>query len=508
MRPSEGQEGTGAAEGPTPSISTGLKWSLINSVLSKFISFGSGIFLARVLAPEDFGAFAAALAIVNILFGLNDLGLVVALLRWQGDIRLAARTVMTMSVVSSAALYLACFLAAPAFGAAMGSPESVWVLRVLALTVLIDGISTVPHALLVRTVRQDQMAKATWAAAPVGVGTTIALALAGLGPMSMALGQVAGNAISLSLLLKYAPFKTRPGFDRSVARQTLHFGLPLALTSVVEYSLLNADYLVVSKNLGPALLGFYVLAFNISSWPVSLLYEAIRRVSIAGFSSMAGDLELLRTNFRKSVSLLIGFTMPVFLILGFLALPVISVVYGERWAPSAEVLRYLAVAGMVRIGTILPIDFLIALGLTRKTFKLQMIWLFFLTPALIIGSRAGGIAGVAIAHAIVGLLIALPLFFHACASAGADVRGIALDLRRPVLGTIFALACGMAVVPRVDGSLLQILVIGGLMGFSYLLIAAPYRQLAQLYAHRGAEAENPAPDLPTSEGSQVEPERL
>ena len=44
---------------------------------------------------------------------------------------------------------------------------------------------------------------------------------------------------------------------------------------------------IVSATLGPAALGFYQLAFNISSWPVQSISAAARRVSFAGFSRLA-----------------------------------------------------------------------------------------------------------------------------------------------------------------------------------------------------------------------------
>ena len=38
-----------------------------------------------------------------------------------------------------------------------------------------------------------------------------------------------------------------------------------------------------------AMRGFYTLAFNLSSWPVSVFSMAVRRVALAAFSRLADD---------------------------------------------------------------------------------------------------------------------------------------------------------------------------------------------------------------------------
>ena len=286
-------------------VRSGLRWSFVNTLGVRVMSFGSGIVLARLLVPEDFGVFAAALAIVNILFGWNDLGMLLALVRWQGDLKRAARTAMTLSLVPSILIYVACFLLAPAFANLMDSPRSIGILRVIALTVVIDGLVAVPQGLLVRTFAQKRMALVEFTAVPVNVITTVVLALLGFGPWALALGQVVGNCVSATLLIIMAPFRVRPGFDRVIARSMLSFGIPLAFTSFVEYVLLNADYVVVGSFLGPVALGFYLLAFNVSNWPVNLLSDAIRRVSIAGFARLSKDEAGLRSNFNPTFALLL-----------------------------------------------------------------------------------------------------------------------------------------------------------------------------------------------------------
>ncbi len=177
-------------------VNRGLRWSFVNTIGAKAASFASGIVLARILFPEDFGTFAAAIAVVNILFGWNDLGMLLALVRWRGDLKAAARTAMTLSMLTSLGIYVVCFALAPAFAEFMDSPRSVGILRLIALTVVIDGFVAVPQGLLVRNFSQKRMAIIEFTAVPINVITTVVLAVLGFGPWALAIGQVAGNCVS------------------------------------------------------------------------------------------------------------------------------------------------------------------------------------------------------------------------------------------------------------------------------------------------------------------------
>ncbi len=51
--------------------------------------------------------------------------------------------------------------------------------------------------------------------------------------------------------------------------------------------LLNADFVLVGNVLGVVALGYYLLAFNVSSWVPGLVGTAVRYVSVPGFSRLA-----------------------------------------------------------------------------------------------------------------------------------------------------------------------------------------------------------------------------
>jgi O-antigen/teichoic acid export membrane protein len=460
-------------------VSSGLRWSFLNSIVARIGSVAFGIVMARLLVPEDFGVYAVALLVVNVLLGLNDLGLLLAVVRWPGELRVAAGTALTLATGSSLLLYGLVFVGAAPYAEFMGAPEATPLLRVLALTIVIDGLTTVPHGLLVRSFAQDRLARCEFAALPVGVTVGLLLALNGAGPWSLVAAYVVGNVVSALLMWIWAPLRVLPGFDMAAARWMLTYGGPLALTSLLEYVLLNADYLVVGRVLGPVALGLYLLAYNISNWPVAIITDAVRRVSIAGFSRLEDDEARLRASFRRTFTVMVSASLPLVIALAVLAEDLVGVLYGSKWLPAAGVLTWLAVLGGVRVAVGYVFDLLVGIGRTRLTLFLKGTWLVTLVPALIWAAETGGIQRVGLVHAAVGLLVVTPMFLTATRAVGVGPRTIAKDLARPLGAGAVAAAIGLAVVDAVPGGWARLLLVGPTILVVYAAIAVPWPAVAR-----------------------------
>ncbi|HEX5493049.1 MAG TPA: lipopolysaccharide biosynthesis protein [Mycobacteriales bacterium] len=470
-------DGAPARAGLGRRVRRGLVFSLLNNAVGRLGTVAAGIVLARLLVPADFGAFAVALVALNAVLSMNEMGASLALVRWPGDPRRIAPTVTTISLVTSALLYAGCLAGAGPFATAMGTPGAAGVVRLLCASVLLDAVTATPAALLTRDFRQGQRLAVDLSSFALSTGLTVALAVGGHGAWSLAWGRLAGNLLSAALLFWLASIWPRPGFDRRQFGELLSFGLPLAGASVLLFGMLNVDYLVVGPLLGPVALGLYLQAFNLSSWPVNMFSTAVRRVSLAGFSRLQDDPGALVSGLARSTALLAAATLPACLLLGLLAHPAVTVVYGQRWAGSASALQFLAVLGFTRVLAELLYDFLVAAGRSRATMVLQGLWLAALLPALLAGTRLDGIRGAALAHALVGLCLVIPAFAVAVARTGVPWRPWLAPLGRPLAGAALLVVAVVAVRSVTTPGFVQ-LVAGGVAGVAvYLPVVAPMRRL-------------------------------
>jgi O-antigen/teichoic acid export membrane protein len=458
-------------------VGKGALWSLLNNVVLRLGVLVSGIALARILSPADYGVFAVALVAMTLLQAFNELGVSLALVRWERDVREFAPTAMTIAVASSSALYAITFFAAPAFCAAMGSPSAVGVLRVLCLAVVLDGIAVVPAAILNREFMQARRFFTDFAAFSVTTSITITMALSGFGPMSFAVGQIAGNVVSVTIYLFLCPVKIKPGWDKVIARELIAFGLPLAGASLLVLSVTNVDKIAIGALTDEVTLGLYLMAFNQSSLPLQVFSEAARRVSLAGFSRLLDDRQKLEDSLARGAGLLMAATIPVCVVLACYAEPMLSFVYGEKWTGAAVALQILAVLGLVRVALFIGYDLLVAFDSNRQLLGLQALWLGAMLPTLLIGTHLDGIRGASLALLAVAVLVMVPAFAIVLRRKGLRLASTMRACRRPAIGGVL-IALSSVVVPEfVEGSF-ALLAVGGLVALAvYLPVVYPMRAM-------------------------------
>ncbi len=395
----------------------GLRWSLLGNLVMRAGSFTMSLVLARLLVPEDFGVFAIALAATQFVIYINDAGVIAATVQWRGRLEEVAPTATVVAIASSLTLYALFWVIAPFYARLAGSEDATWVIRVLMATNVVYGLTAVRSATLMRRFEQDKLAWANLAGFVVTAAVSITLAANGAGAYSFAWGQLSGGVLTGLLVLVLARVKIELGFDRVLAARLLRFGLPLCVSLGLEGLLLNMDAVIVGDVLGPVLLGYYLLAYNISSWVPGLIGTAIRYVALPSFARLAEEgEESTREGVRQAVPLLAGLVLPIAALL----------------------------------------------------------------PALLIGAGLDGIRGAAMAHAVIAVLVALPLLAVALRRSGVPVRLVGAGLARPLLGAALAGGVMTALATVIDGAFFELCVAGGAGLLLFVLVVVPRAVLKRL----------------------------
>jgi PST family polysaccharide transporter len=430
--------------------------------------------VAHILSPHDFGVFAVALTVYAIVSSFGELGVSSCLFRADLDIDSLAPTFVTISVVTSAILAAVMTAFAEPIATALGSAEAAGPIRVMALAVLLVGIFAVPSAHLVRDFKQDKIFLSNVTSFALSTGVLLLMAKSGSGAMAFAWSRVAGQLVAGCVLMASVPKRYRPGFVRSALSLLLKLGLPLAGANFVNYILLNVDYALVGHLMGAAALGTYMLAFNVASWPASLLGSVINNVAMPAFSRVKHDAEFLKkamVNALYAVSLVVlpmcGLTMA-------LAHPLVLTLYGPKWIASANALSVLALYGAISIICVLFANMLASLGRNKAVLLVQLIWLGALIPAMALGVNRDGIVGAAIAHVVVIGPVVLPSYLILLKRAtGVRVTGLAKAMLPALLASSIAAVAARGVSSQFSNPLVQLAV--GLTAGSliYLILTAP-----------------------------------
>ena len=460
-------------------VRTALAWSAAGSFALRLGNLAVGVLLARLIAPAEFGIFAVALTVQAVVIAVADLGLSAEIVRNGYSDRQG--TVTTLAVGCGSVLALSMSVLAQPLATAVGTAAATNVLRVMSITLILAGLSVVPYGILQREFRQSTQMKIDASNLVLSTAVTLALVAGGMGAMALAISRVASQLAST--VLQYTAVRLRPRFsyDRALARKLIIFGLPLAMSNIVSWLAISAGQIVVAPVAGPTMLAFYVLAFNISMWPMTALGVVVRSVALPAFARLT-DRTRKASAFVAAASLMWAVALLGAACLGALSSVLVPLIYGARWSASAAALGGLACVGAIRILFDLIATYLVALGATRVVFISQVMWTLILIPACWVGLQTQGLAGAGWSQAI-GSTLVMPYLAVQLAKLGdVDTALLLRRLGRPLLSVVVALSVGVVALRFLSSSphVLQLFAGCAVMVLSFL--ATSYGWLRQRYA--------------------------
>ncbi|MBI2251437.1 MAG: oligosaccharide flippase family protein, partial [Armatimonadetes bacterium] len=152
--------------------------------------------------------------------------------------------------------------------------------------------------------------------------------------------------------------------------------------------------------LGANMLGFYALAYNISSLPSMAISQILAKVSFPLYSKLQEDQAKLKEAFLNFFLLNIILILPISLGIYILAYPLIINVLGIKWMPMLGVLKILCIFGFLRsLGGITGVVFN-SLGRPGELKKLVLIHVILMSISIFPLGLKWGIEGVGISVVI------------------------------------------------------------------------------------------------------------
>ena len=429
--------------------------------------------IARILDPRDFGVYTVALTAYGIVSAVGEFGLGLCLIRADLDIDSLAPTMTSVAVTTNAIQAAVMVVFARPIAAALGSSAAAGPIRVLALAMLITGIFAVPGAQLIRDFKQNKIFLAYLISFLPSTAVLILLAISGSGAMAFAWSMVVSTTISGCVMAASVSRHYRPGLSRDALNILVKFGFPLAAANIVNYVLLNGDYAVVGHLAGAIALGAYVLAFNVASWPSSLLGFMINNVSMPAFSRVKDDADRLKSAIAKALRAISLLVMPMSALIIALARPLVLTLYGEKWAGSIQPLAILASYGAISIICLLFANILTSLGRAKFILMVQLVWLFALVPAMVLGVHRNGIIGASVAHVIVIIPIVLPLYLFGLRRI-TDLTQLARAVLPPLVAASAAALAAASIASLSTYPFVQLITGLAVGGLTYAVIALPY----------------------------------
>lgn len=318
----------------------GSVWYLGGGAMQAMLRLGASAILARILMPEDFGLYAMAMLVIGLLQQLNVLG---------AGAGIIAKKKLTNEDIGSGFILAASInfaMAAVAAGLAaqlaswLKMPEATEVIRLLSLTFLFAGISSIHQTLMVRRMQFGTLVKIGMISLVVEISTCIFLAAyADFGVMALAWGNIAGAFVTC--LLRLGVVGKIPIFCYSTAsfRFLLRYGLSSLWSALVLYIRMQLDQLIIGRFLGATSLGYYSLGGRMPQLIRNRLAIPSGGTVLPSLAQVQDSDDLLDRGYRKSARYLAVLTFPLLVGLSACAEPLVRLLWGERWLPAVPLLR-------------------------------------------------------------------------------------------------------------------------------------------------------------------------
>ncbi|MEW6359795.1 MAG: lipopolysaccharide biosynthesis protein [Planctomycetota bacterium] len=381
-------------------------------VMVQVLKVAGSIILARVLAPSMFGLFAIASFVVDFASIIGELGLGAALIRKEEEpTESDLRTVFTIQFGLSLLLCAGVFLAAPLLRTIYpdSAAEVKWLVRVLALMLILSAFRTVPAIRLERKLRYGRLSLVEAGEAAAYQVCVIVLALCGYEAWSFVIAMLLRGLVGIALVTTLSPW--RPGFalNRESARELFAFSLPHQGTQLL--SQINGAVAPVLLGIlaGPAAVGYIAFASTHAFHPQKLL-QIVGRVALPAYSRLQKEKELLKAAIEKSVEALSKIIFPFVTIFMGLAPQVVRIVFTEKWLPAVPVLYLYLIIMLISVPLLIQMRCLTALGHANVLFKYgilttALMWVMAVPLCMILERRyVMGFMGVGVSFLVCNII--------------------------------------------------------------------------------------------------------
>ncbi|PKG98779.1 oligosaccharide flippase family protein [Paraglaciecola sp. MB-3u-78] len=347
-------------------------WISITRTGINVISFIVFVYLARILTLEDFGLVAFCMlfiefANISVNAGVNQN--IVQRKTW--DEQYASSTmfyVVGLAILVAAGLV---FIGAP-IAYYTYSHVAAYVFMSLAPITILLSLQVVFNGKLVRDFKNKQMGVVKLIATVLSAIVIITLAELGYGLWSMVIGRLVHSILELLLMTSIAGFRPKLYFNKEDKKELREFCLPLLGSAILNMVNQKSVSIFTGAVLGPANFALLNAAKRGENMIKAITMSSINSMVVPSFSRLKvgvnlGDLYI------KLVVISATTVMPMFMGLGAIADPFVTIIFGEKFSDSA-IFMNISVFTMFPaiIGWFLP-TLLVSQAKTRDAFNLNLI---------------------------------------------------------------------------------------------------------------------------------------
>lgn len=383
---------------------TAAAWVAAGNYASIGMSFLVFVVLARLLTPAEFGIVAVASVFLDILLVLARGGLPDAIVQRRTLPPGFSDTAFWVSTIIGVACCFLLSLVSYPIARLFSMPELQSVLVAMSLTFVIGGLGAIHEAFLQRTFKFRSLSIRSIVANLVSGLLSLGLALNGFGVWSLVAQRVLASVAILIITWVAYPWVPRLRFNWLYAKQQLSFGVRVFGTNLIMMGVTKCTDIVAALWLGPAAVGLLRLAWRCIDVANQIAVFPLKSVALATYAERQQNHVEIERAYLHFIELAAAISLPCFFGMAAVADVMVPIVFGQKWAPAADVLKVLCLVSPTLVSNTFMWPALFSENKGTVAIRLSILQLIACTSLGLLGAYFG-ILYLVVAHVVTDYLV-------------------------------------------------------------------------------------------------------
>ena len=353
--------------------SLGLLWTTLQRLSSMLISFLSGVILARLLSPYDYGCIGMISIFMVLAWSFIDAGFGSALIQKKRPTQDDYSTIFWWNILMSLLMYVILYVASPLIASFYKIPLLCDVLRIQGLIFFIYALNIVQRVRLRKNMDFKILSIVSIITSIIALIVTIFLAYNGYGVWSLVAQNLIVAAIPSLFFWFYIRWRPKMVFSKKSFKELFNYGIYMFFVDIANNLGQKIQGLLIGRVYSPITMGFYSKADSTERLASTTITQVVGQVTFPLYAELQDDIVALR-NAIKQLSMAIAYcTFPMMFLLMLLAEPIFVLLYSEKWIQSVPYFQTLCFAGLAYCLQSVNYQSISAIGKSKILFVWTMI---------------------------------------------------------------------------------------------------------------------------------------
>lgn len=368
-------------------------WTAFQKYSIMIIQFISGIVLARLLTPYDYGCIGMLAIFMVLAESFIDGGFGSALIQKKHPTQVDYSTIFWWNVGMAVLMYAVLYVCAPAISRFYSIPLLCDVLRVQGLVLFIYALNIIQRNLLRKKLNFKLLSIVSISTSIIALTITIVMAYKGFGVWSLVAQNILVAAIPSLVFWFYVKWRPIWAFSWKSFRELFSFGFYMFLGHLINQFGQKIQGLLIGKFYSPATMGYYSKAASTEHMASTSISSIMTQVTYPLYAEVQEDKNTLKNMIKRLTMTLAYITFPLMFLLLLCAKPIFVLLYSERWVQSIPYFQVLCIAGLAGCLQSVNLQVIAAIGKSNVLFYWTLLKRIVGIVAMVLGLVIWGMKG-------------------------------------------------------------------------------------------------------------------